>query len=177
MQIEPTAAQLTALKNDITADQSAAFLAFKADPSNAELAQFVADIYNVNASPDFWVWRTNVSQLEIVSTTTEDATTWSWPAFIARSQGERDGWREMFADGGYVNASLANVRQGFADIFSGSTNSAPAQRTHLLAVGRRRATRVEKLLSTGTGSTASPAVMGAEGTLVYNSVQAAWFSQ
>jgi len=176
MQIEPTAAQLTTLKADITADQSPQALAFKADPNNTAKAQALADLYNANASPDFWVWRTSVSQLEIVTTTTEDGTVWSWPAFIARSQGERDGWREMFADGGVVNAALANVRQGFADIFSGTTNSAPAQRTHLSTVGRRRASRAEKLFSTGTGSTASPATMGAEGTLVLNSIQAAWFS-
>ncbi len=175
MQIEPTSAQLDTLKADLTANQTQAFLDFKSDPDNTTKANVVAGIYNGIASPDFWVWRTMVTQADVVGTTTADGTTWSWTTYISRSQGERDGWREMFADGGFVDASQANVRQGFADIFSGASAGAPAQRTHLLTIGRRKATIAEKLFATGTGSTASPATMGAEGVLVYNSVQAAWF--
>jgi hypothetical protein len=160
-----TPAQLVMLRVDILADSN-----LNALPNNSDGAFDIANAYNLSALPDFWVWRTRVTQLEIVATTTDDGTVWSWPAFIARSQGERDGWHEMFADGGYVNASLPNVRQGFADIFSGSANNAPAQRTHLTAIGRRRATRIEKLFATGTGSTASPATMGFEGPLNYQDV-------
>lgn len=166
-----TTAQLQALKADIAADGTLGQIAHT--PDNAFT---IAAAYNAAASPDYWVWRTSVSQLEIVTTTTADGTAWSWPAFIARSQGERDGWREMFADGGSVDASLANVRQWFADIFSGSANSAPTQRTHLLAVGRRKATRAEKLFATGTGSTGSPGTMGFEGTITDADVTAAWNS-
>lgn len=166
-----TTQQLAALKADIAADPTLAAL-----PQTPDNAFAVAAAYNLNAAPDYWVWRTSVPQLEIVSTTTEDGTVWSWPAFIARSQGERDCWREMFADTGYVNASLANVRQGFGDIFSGTANNAAAQRTHLLAIGRRRATRAEKLFSIGTGSTASPATMAFEGQLTFNDVLNAWIS-
>lgn len=170
--------QLPTLKADIAANTNTVLIngvptAINAVPNNDNNNATIAIWYNGPPNPDFWVWRTSVPQLEIVTTTTADGTVWSWPAFIARSQGERDGWREMFADGGKVNAALPNVRQGFADIFSGSASSAPAQRTHLLTVGRRKATLIEKLFATGTGSTASPAVMGFEGLLQGDDVTAA----
>jgi hypothetical protein len=162
MQFSP--AQVTALKAYIATQPT--LLA----QLNTGQDQAVADALNANASPDFWVWRTSVSQLEIVTTTTADGTVWSWPAFIARTQGERDGWREMFADGGSVNASLANVRQGFADIFSNGPAGAAAQRTHLLTVGRRKATLAEKVCASGTGSTASPGTLDLEGAVAAGDV-------
>ena len=158
-----TTAQLQTIKADILASGD-----LNAFPNTSDGNFAIAALYNLNASPDFWVWRTRVGQLEIVTATSVDNTNWSWPDFIARSQGERDGWREMFADGGTVNASLTNVRQGFADIFSGPSGA--NQRTHLLAVGRRKASRIEKLLATGTGSTATPATMGSEGPMSGNDV-------
>jgi len=158
-----TPVQQATIKADILADP-----VLNALPNNEDGAFAIAAIYNIVAVPDFWVWRTSLPQLEIVSTTTLDGTVWSWPIYIGRSAAERDCWREMFADGGSVNASLANVRQGFADIFSGVGGL--AQRTHLLAVGRRQATRTEKLLATGTGSTTTPATMSFEGNISYQDV-------
>jgi hypothetical protein len=163
-----TPAQLTALKNDILADPELA-----AHPNTADGAFAIAEAYSAVAAPDFWVWRSSVSQAEIVGVATPapDNTSWSWTTYIARSQGERDGWREMFADTGTINPSRPNVRQGLQDIFSGGTGA--GQRTHLLAAARRKANRVEKLFATGTGSTASPATMGFEGALSYQDVLSA----
>jgi hypothetical protein len=75
--------------------------------------------------------------------------------------------------GGAIDPSRANVRQGFNDIFSGTQNNAAAQRTHLLTVSRRKATRAEKLFATGTGSTAAPAALGYEGAVLGVDVEAA----
>lgn len=157
-----TLTQRTALKNDINADP-----ALSAHPNNADGHQAVADAYNLAASPDFWVWRTQVSKHEFVGSTSTDGTNFSWggAGFITRSQGERDAWRELFNGDGFCNPSQANVRTAFLDIFSGGTAPAPANRTHLATVARRKATRAEKLFATGTGSTASPALMGIEGNL------------
>ncbi len=166
-----TAAQLQALKADIAADP-----AFNAVPHNSDGGFAVAAAYNQVAAPDWWVWRTAVGQMEIVSTTSVDGTTWSWPQFIARTAAEQAGWREMFADGGIVNPALPNVRQGFADIFSGTQQGPVAQRTHLQAVGRRKATRAEKLFSTGTGTAAVPTTMSFEGDLTYNDILNVWNS-
>ena len=123
----------------------------------------LAALYNAPASPTFWVWRTFVPDQEIYESTTADGTVWSWSLYITRSQGERDAWRQMVNMAGGFNASLANARAGIADIFSGGP--AAPQRTHLLTIGRRPATRLEKLFATGTGSTASPAAMNVEGAL------------
>lgn len=159
-----TNAQLSTLKADILADP-----ALNAFPQTADGAFAIAALYSLNASPDFWVWRTSIPQFEIVSFLSPDATSWSWTTYIGRSQGERDGWREMFADTGTINFSLPNVRQGLQDIFSGTAGA--AQRTHLLAIGRRKARDVEKLFATGPGTTAAPATMSFEGTLTYLEVQ------
>lgn len=165
-----TPAQLATLKADIAAD-----VVLNAMPANSDGAFAIAEIYNALASPEFWVWRTNVGQAEIVSAISVDGTTFSWPQFIARTVQEQAGWREMFADGGWVNPSLPNVRQGFADIFSGAQAGPTAQRAHLLAIARRKATRIEKLFSTGTGSAAVPATMDAnfQGPISWNDVQSA----
>src|SRR5216683_5320735 len=162
-----TTAQATALKADIALDPGLSLL-----PQNSDSAQVVADAYNQLAVPSFWVWRTTVGNKEIYETVSVDGTTWSWPNYISRSVAERDAWRELFAVTGHINAALANTRQGVADIFSGTAGV--AQRTHLLAIGRRTATRAEKLFATGTGTTVAPAVMGFEGSLGLSDVMQAW---
>lgn len=175
-QIEPTSAQLATLKADIVANNTQVFTTFKADPDNQQKAQAVADYYNGVASPDWWVWRTFVAESEIYEDTSADATTWDWTQYIAQSTSEQGAWRQMVSMRGGMKPYLANVRAGIAKIFSGAGAGPTAQRTHLLAIGRRKSSVIEKLLSTGTGSTGSPATMGAEGTIVYNSVQAAFWS-
>lgn len=165
-----TAAQLITLRDSILADP---VLATK--PSGPDGSYEIAASYNLIAAPDFWVWRSSVTKDELVNSTSVDGTTFSWTGagFITRAQGERDAWREMFSGNNTVNPSLAQVRQAFADIFSGNTAPAPANRTHLSTVSRRRATRAEKLFALGPGTTASPAIMGFEGTLNYQDVEAA----
>lgn len=126
------------------------------------------DALNALPGTDWWVWRTLVTESEVYEQPSADATTWSWTIYINRTQAEREAWRQMVSMRGGLKPALANVRQGIADIFSGAGGL--PQRTHLLAVGRRKATVAEQLFSTGTGSTASPAVMGAEGEITVGNV-------
>jgi hypothetical protein len=162
-----TLTQLQALKTEITNDA-----ALNAYPQNSDGAFAIADILNLTAAPDFWVWRTFVAKEEYVSGASVDGTNFSWTGtgFITRSVGERDAWRELFQNGS-CNPSLPNVRQAFTDIFSGGVAPAPANRTHLSAVSRRKATRAEQVLATGTGSTGSPGLLTFEGELTYQDVQ------
>lgn len=161
--MELTSAQKLTLKNAILAEPAvAAFVAAGDDGS-------IAAYYNESDSPAYWVWRTNVSLTEVTDLPSQDATVFSWTALIARSVQEILVWQDMFKNG-YVNPSKDNIRQGFADIFSGNQNSAPAQRTHLLTVARRLATRAERLFATGTGSTGSPGTMAVEGNLTPSDV-------
>lgn len=164
-----TTAQLAAIKADILADS-----ALNAFPNSNDGNFAIAAAYSVTASPDYWVWRTRVTKAEMVQETSVDGTTFNWTGngFITRSAGEQAAWQQIFNGELACNPSLPNVRQAFLDIFSGTGNAA-ANRTHLSTISRRKANRVEKLLATGTGSTASPATMGFEGTLTYQDIEAA----
>jgi hypothetical protein len=161
-----TPAQLQTLKADILADPVLAAI-----PNNSDGNTLIAAAYNAPASPDYWVWRSFVSDSELYEATSPDGTTWSWSIYIARSQGERDAWRQMVNMKGGIDAALVNERTGIADIFSGAPGL--AQRTHLLAMGRRKATRGEKLFATGSGTTGSPSVMTVEEVFTYETVDMA----
>lgn len=161
-----TAAQKATIKADILADGT-----LNAQPNNSDGAFAIAAAYNLAAAVDFWVWRTAVDKKEFTNQTSQDGTNFTWVGngFITRSAGEQTAWAELFNSTHQVNASLPNVRQAFSDIFSGTGNAA-ANRTHMMSIARRKATRIEKLLATGTGSTASPGVMGFEGDISYQDV-------
>lgn len=162
-------AQLVMLRNDITVTHAAVvyqgqtLLAWWDVGDDTTLAHFYQEV----ASPDWWVWRTSITKNALVTEVGPDGTTFNWTGagFITRSQGERDAWRELFSSDGGCNPSLANVRQAFLDIFSGTQAPAPANRTHLSAMARRRANYGEQLYATGTGSTGSPALMSFEGDI------------
>jgi hypothetical protein len=156
-----TPSQKVILKAAILADSGAN--AFYVVGDQGGLAAYLNALF----APAFWVWRTSITKADLTNSVSVDGTTFTWVGngFITRSAGEQAAWRELFSvDDGSVNASLANVRQAFSDIFSGTGNAA-ANRTHLLASARRPATWAEKVLATGTGTTASPAVMGFEGAV------------
>lgn len=163
-----TDAQYVTLANDITVVHAVEF----ADELATTNDQAIADAYNLEQSPLYWVWRTAVKKSEIVGRPSVDGTTFIWTGngFIARSVTEIMAWQEIFTgredEEPAVNASLPQVRQAFADIFSGTGNAA-SNRTHLLACARRHARRIERLFATGTGSTASPGLMTFEGTVTY----------
>lgn len=159
-----TPAQHATLANDILVTNAAALQAFV----DAVDDQSIAEWYNTDASPAVWVYITALSKATILQGTSEDGTTFTWVGngFITRSVGELMAWQELFSLNGTVDAAKSGTRQAFLDIFSGAGNAA-LNRTHLAAIARRRATRLEKLFATGTGSTAAPATMTLEGALTY----------
>ena len=139
-----TTAQLTTLKADIIADAT-----LNAFPNNSDGAFAIATAYNLLASPDFIVWRTQVP-------TADCKKAMVWTEFIGRSAGERDSWQFMLSNG-VINGADTNIRQGIQDIFSGAQGA--ATRAALTALAKTKASRIQKLFSTGTGSDASPATM------------------
>lgn len=172
MQPVLTLQQKQAIKASIIAASESECQALEADPANADLAVAVKDLYNLVSSPDYWAWKTLVTESEIYEQPSVDGTFWSWTIYIARSQAEREAWGRMVSMRGGMKPSLANVRTGIADIFSGAGGA--AQRTHLLIVGRRKTTRVEKLLIiSGAGTTADPATMGADGMITHDEILSA----
>jgi len=125
----------------------------------------LAAYYNVVASPDFWVWRTNVSRADIYNLTSPAASTWNWTTYKNQGVAEQNAWVQMFM-GDLADFSKTNLRDGVAAIFTGSAQ-ANAQRDHVLATGRRLSNRLEQVFANGTGSSASPGTMVVEGALHY----------
>lgn len=150
-----TQAQWTALKNDIIAATDAECVALEADPTHPDKAHAVMLLYNQTVAPDFWVWKNSLSEWEVTQTTSVDDTTFTWVGngFITRAAGEQAAWGRLFTIG--VNPALPSVRQAFNDILSGSGNAA-ANRTHLLVVARRKATRAEKLFAVASAAPPTP---------------------
>jgi len=152
-----TPAQLTTLKNNIIADGT-----LNALPNNSDGAFAIAIAYNLPASPNFTVWKTNVSISDVGQkfngtelaglTTLNNTRLQTLAVFLAAG----------------VNPSLPDNRQFFDDIFSGAggTNT----RANLLALWKRLATRAEKLFATGTGSDPAPATLVVEGALSFQDV-------
>lgn len=149
--------QQAVLKADILGDS--AFTTLKNSPDGRFA---IAAEYNKLPAQDWWVWRTYLGKADAVNSTSVDGTTFTWAGngFISRTVQELMTWENLWNASGSVNPSLTNVRAAFVAIFTGGGNAA-ANITHLATMARRRATRGEKLFSTGSGSTASPATMGA----------------
>lgn len=154
-----TPEQKATLKTHILANQDTATL--YADGNLDGLA----NLLNAVAAPNFWVWRTNVTRAELYHGTSPDGTTWNWTTYKAQSVPEQGAWVQMFM-GDQANFALPNLRAGVAAIFSG-TGAQAAQRDHCLSMGRRLASRVERVLATGTGTAVSPGTMTYEGVVPY----------
>lgn len=164
-------AQLTLLKAAIVADPTLSIL-----PNTPDNNATIAAAFNALATPDFWVWRTNVSRQDIYTLQNDLGLTspddfWNWGTYKAQAAVEQNAWTQMFM-GDQTDFSKTNVRAGVVSIFSG-TAAQVKQQNHVLAIGRRKALRIEKVLATGAGTTASPAVMGNEGPIDYVTVTAA----
>lgn len=151
--------QLQSLKADIAADPTLAAL-----PNTADDAFTIAATYNATAVPDFWVWRSSVPSYEYRGS---NGIVWTEVDGLSVGKARIFEWLTVGLTTP-INAADANVRAGLQNAFGTSQTL-----TNLTTMGRRRASRVEKLLATGTGSTAVPATMGYEGAISYTDVQAA----
>lgn len=154
-----TTAQLQAIKAAIDADQT-----LSAYPNDPDGAFAIADELNKEASPAFIVWKSSVTQDEIMQNG------FNWTLVDALSVGSARIWEWLFGNSDKsINPSKANVRQGIVDVWSG-TQAKLTQQATVFGHCKRNATRLEKLLATGTGTTESPATMGYEGSISYQDV-------
>jgi hypothetical protein len=176
-----TSAQYATIKADIAANSD-----LNTKPNTPDGNFEVARLYNLLASPDFYVWRTEVAVQEIynqinwVNLTPVDAvpdatvTTGTALTYLNRAmvcQAKQFNLQTLLLGQGTINAARSNVRAGLQDALSNypsGVNGAliggnwVAVRDNALA---RKATRLEKLLSAGgTGANAQNAsTMGFEG--------------
>lgn len=152
-----TDSQIATFKVAITTETDPTLVSLRTAGATAAMADWY------NGASTFIVWKTRLHEQEITSLTSDEGTVWSWPSFISRSVAEQTGWARMFNGTYTINPSLAQVRTGISDVFSGGTGA--AQRTHILAMSKRPATRGEKVFVTGTGTTAVPGNLVFEGRI------------
>lgn len=134
-------------------------------PNTSGGALIIADAMNAVASPSFVVWRTVVTDQEIM------LNGFDWTRVDNLSVGKARIWDWMFRFGS-IDPSKTNIRAGIDATWTG-TAADLAVRAAVYLHCKRSATIAEKLLATGTGSDAGPATMGFEGLLSADDVQQA----
>ena len=155
-----TPAQLTTLQTAILADP-----VLNAYPNNSDGAFDMSIYLNTASAPAFIVWRTNVTIAE--TGRAFNGTEW---AGMTSANHTRLQTVSQWIDGGY-NASLADIRAMFNDIWSGAGGA--LTRANLLALWKRTATKGERIFATGAGSDATPGVLVIEGTIAYQHIMTA----
>jgi len=148
-----TSAQSATLKDAINADPVLNEL-----PLTLDSGYEIAIQLDQPATPDFIVWKTSVTVDEIMRNGMD------WARVDNLSVGKARIWDWMTRLGTF-NAAKANIRAGIDAAWVG-TAADLAVRALIYTHCKRPATRAEKVLATGTGSDAAPAVMGYEGKLV-----------
>lgn len=182
-----TPAQQATLKAFVEADP-----VLNTYPHSSDGADTIATALKATASPDWYVWRTNMPKGEIqdaidyakmtpaqaIPTTGADAqNTWIAKALLA--QGKQFNLQNLLIGASEtVDCSRTNIRAAYQDCLtqlptSGAGNNQSAGWTALQLLMSRKANVLEKLFSTGTGSQVSPATMAVEGVLSYQDVAAA----
>lgn len=128
---------------------------------------YLSGFYNAIAAPDYYVWRSSVSQDEIMMNG------FDWMQVDNLSIGRSRIWEWLFSnDRRVINPSKVNVRAGIDECWKG-TAAMLAVRAAIYTHLYRKATVLEKLFATGTGSIASPALLGAEGEIGYAEISGA----
>lgn len=155
-----TPEQLTILKNYITANP-----VLNAYPMDGDGLNAVADALNAASNPAFYVWKSSVSVDEIMRGNLD------WSQVDNLSVGKARIWDWMTRLGSF-NPSKQNIRAGIDAAWVG-TAAMLAVRATIYALCNRPATVAEKLLATGTGTTTDPALLGLEGKITANDVDAA----
>lgn len=154
-----TSAQDTTLKNDILADPVLGQLASSSDAIDKIIAA-----YKATATPNYTVWRNNVSQDEIMQNG------FDWTRVDNLSVGKARIWEWLFNNQSRsFNPSKLNVRAGIDATWSAAGDA--AVRAAVYVHCKKLATRLEALFATGTGTDAAPGTMTVTGTLGYDQVR------
>jgi hypothetical protein len=158
-----TTAQLATLKAAILADP-----VLNALPNTNVGNSVIAVTLNAPATPAFIVWKTVVQSTRIGKTVNYVAVAAMTTANLERLN------NFLGMNPSDFDPARADIRTFMADTFSGALGGqGQATRDALEALYRRAALAAEKIFSTGTGSTASPAVVGREGPITPDEIEQA----
>lgn len=156
-----TSPQKAIIKAEIEADQ-----VLNAYPNDSDGAFAIAAALNQAATPDFYVWKSSVAVNDIMQNG------FDWTRVDNLTVGKARIW-EWMCSVGVLHPNQANVRAGILAVFTTAGDLATRQAAFNHC--QKLATRAEKLLATGTGTTTTdqgvgPATMGFEGILSYQDV-------
>ena len=113
-------------------------------PNTSDGAFEIAALLNTTAAPDFYIWKTSVSNAEILQNGMD------WLRVDNLSVGKSRIWEWMFQFGS-ADPRKANVRAGIAEVWKG-TAADNAVRQAVFNHCQTLATRVQKLFATGAGT-------------------------
>jgi len=179
-----TQAQITTIANDIATNPVFANIPHTGDGTYA-----VADIYNQSASPDFLVWASNVNVNDIYNAI--DFTKYTPVDAAAENnigtqrlliiQTKQMNLQNMLQGRSNIDAAKANIRNGLKDAVTAlpagtagaAISAGGASGVTVLTACTRKATVIEKLLTTGpaTTGTVTADVMGFEGAISPQDIQ------
>lgn len=131
-----TLSQLSTLKTDITVTNAAT--SFNGSTLltlwNGNDFENLAAYYNTTASPQLDLWRPDIAPSDIIPVIVMSE-------FIALTAVKQNGLL-LYMQGSVINATNANVRNGFTSIFTSGTSL-----TNLTALAKKAATNLEKLFT------------------------------
>lgn len=138
-------------------------------PNNSDGNFAIAALLNLAASPAFYAWKSSVEVTEIMQNG------FDWTRVDNLTVGKARIFEWMMATS-MLHPNQANVRAGVLAAFGVSADLATRQA--IFGHCQRTASRIEKLLATGTGTSSTdqgvgPATMGFEGPIDFNDVEAA----
>jgi len=155
-----TTAQKTIVKNYIQADPVLSLM-----PMNSDGDYDIAAALNKPFTPSFIVWKSNVSADEVMRNGID------WTRVDNLSIGKARIWDWMTKLGTF-NAGKANIRAGVDATWTG-TAADLLVREAVYVHCKRNAIIIEKILSTGTGTTQAPATMGFDGAIQPSDINSA----
>jgi len=125
----------------------------------------VADALNVDAAPTFYVWKTSVSQDEIMQNG------FDWVRVDNLSVGKARIWEWLFLNADRsINPSKTNVRAGISECWRG-TAADVSVRHAVLQHCQRPASRFEKVFATGSGTSTTDQGVGPAALVVVGPLQ------
>lgn len=155
-----TDAQLQTFRAALLAETDPELVGYRTNGQTTLIARW----YRGEAAPQFIVWRTSVTQDEIMQNG------FDWTRVDNLASGPARVWEWMFNnDARSINPSKANVRAGIEAVWRG-TAADLAVRAAVYVHCKRPANRLERLFATGTGTDQSPGTMVVQGDLTETDV-------
>jgi hypothetical protein len=146
-----TPEQLITLRADIAANPDLLALYNAGDRAGLATAY--------NAASTFYVWRTSVTQDEIM------LNGFDWSQADNLNLGQARIWEWLFDNANTaINPSKTNVRLGISECWKGAAAKV-AVATAVLGHCKRLASRLERVFANGTGTLQNPGDLGFEGTV------------